>query len=257
MELDNQNAAPDVNEEVSSEPQAEAASEASKEPAIETKTDAEKYVPYDRFQEIIQQKNESSKQFEELSKRYRELEGKFNEFSKKPEPQTEDSFVQALKGINPEWAKSYQEVLGLKGLKKELEELKSWKSMSEQERNRSLAVSTLEKLQTEHKVDKFWHDNYIARLKDIDSRSPLSLDQLPSVYKKIHDEAMSYLEGQKRNALGQYTTAKKADASIPAAKKGEAPKAAPKKFEYSKDREEAMAQVVKRALDQSKAHRDS
>lgn len=247
----------DVQESVVS---SEAPSEASSEPnksseTVETKSPTEKYVPYDRFNEVIQQKNEHAKALEEQRKQFADLQAKFSEFSRPKEAPKANPLIERLKGIDPEfgkWAESQEKS------RAELEELRSWKSQSEQQRTAAEVSSSVEKLHTEYKVPAEARELYTDLLRSHAARieatgKVLGLQDLPNLYKQVHDS----LGKLNRTNLATYTQAKKVDATVPAQTKGPAPKVAPAKMKFSNNKDEARSQIVKAALEQFRAHKNA
>lgn len=237
-----------------------APSEAPSSPSISSESGSqsaapEKYVPYDRFNEVIQQKNEHSKALEESRKKFSELEARFKEFSTPKEAAKANPLIERLKGIDPEFGK-WAEAQEKKAV--ELEELRTWRSESEQKRVAAEISTSVEKLHSEYKVPAEARELYTDLLRSHATRieatgKVLGLQDLPNLYKQVH-ESLGKLN---RSTIASYTTAKKADAATPALKKGEAPKSAPAKPKFSNNKEEARSQIVKSALEQFRAHKNS
>lgn len=244
--------------EVSTESPSETPSapeKSSQSPAPQESKTAEKYVPYERFQEIIQQKNEFVKRLEEHEARYKALEDRFNK--PKAEP-VEDKLVARLKGIDPEFAERFEK---LNGSLAELESLKQWKAQADQERIRSDAQNELNRLHSEYKVSKDEQD-YVKDLVQLrvqrleaGGRS-LSVKDLAGVYKDVVETQNKMYEVRKRTTIANYAAEKKST-TTPALKKGDAPKPAQKPMKYSTDREEAKAQIIKQTMERVRAAKQS
>lgn len=247
----------DVSPEQSSAAPVETVQESSApEKSSETKTSSEKSVPYERFQEIIQQKNEFLKRFEESDRRYQELQSKFAEFSKpKPEVPKENPLLARLKSVDPEFGKWAEEQ---EARASKLAELEQWKATAEQNRLRDEVVNTVEKLHMEHKVSNEDKEIYNSLLRQTATSIEatgrmLSPKDLPGLYKQVHELISKRDEARERARLASYTTTKKADSSTPTSKKGSEPKKQAKQEQLSRDPEERRAQIVKRALEQHRA----
>lgn len=247
----------DVQESVvSSEAPSEASSEPSKssEP-VETKSPTDKYVPYDRFNEVIQQKNEHAKALEEQRRQFADLQAKFNEFSKVKESPKSNPLIDRLKGIDPEfgkWAEAQEKS------RAELEELRSWKSQSEQKSNAAEISRSVETLHSEYKVPAEARELYTDLLRSHAARieatgKVLGIQDLPHLYKQVHDS----LGKLNRSNLATYTQAKKTDSTVPTQTKGPAPKVAPGKIKFSNNKDEARSQIVKAAMEQFRAHKNA
>lgn len=240
--------APDVSAESSP------ATESTEAPAVsqETAPKQEQYVPYERFKELVEQKNEFSKKFEELEKRHKDYQSRFEQQDKASKgPSKDEQLLARLKGIDPEFAEFMQsqssKAAKVEALEQRLAEYDQRESARSQEAIRSQASSALEKLQGEHKVDKTIHEFYVARIKEMAQANPnLGLQDLPNVYKGLHDNMNKFLEAQKRTSLTEYSDTKKVDSKVPAQSKAPAPKTGTKT--YSKDpdqaRSEAKAEMV-------------
>jgi len=247
--------ASEVSTESPSETPSQPATPKTESPATQESKTSEKYVPYERFQEIIQQKNEFVKRLEEHEARYKALEERFNK--PKAEPQ-EDKLLARLKGIDPEFAERFEK---LNGSLAELEALKQWKAQADQERIRNEAQSELNRLHSEYKVPKdeqdYFKDLVQLRVQRLEaSGKPLTVKDLASVYKDVYETQNRMYEVRKRATIANYAAEKKSTAT-PALKKGDAPKAAPKKVAFSKDKEEAKAQIVKQYMEQVRAAKQS
>lgn len=218
----------------------------------------EKYVPYERFQEIIQQKNEFAKRQEELEARYKALEERVSRPREEPKPKTESEIVKKFKAVGPEfgtWAEQ------LESSQQELVALREWRAQAEQERIRGQAESELNRLHSHFKVpadeQDYFKDLLQLKVQRIEAGGRmLGIKDLESVYKEIHDSENKRYEARKRATIANYASSKKAD-STPASSKGVAPKQVPTKVKYSTDREEAKAQIIKQALEQHRAAKNS
>lgn len=243
--------------EVSTESPSETPStptKANESPVTQESKTTEKYVPYERFQEIIQQKNEFVKRLEEHEARYRALEDRMKP---KVEP-TEDKLLSRLKGIDPEFAERFEKLNSSLG---ELETLKQWKAQAEQERVRSEAQSELSRLHNEFKVPSdeqdYFKDLVQLRVQRLEAGGRhLSVKDLASVYKDVYDTQNKMYEVRKRATIANYTADKKSTAT-PSLKKGDAPKATQKPQQFSRDREEAKAQIIKQTMERVRAAKQS
>lgn len=238
----------------SSSPSQEAAAPAQEAPKQEANP---QFIPYERFKEINDTKNEFQRRFEEQEKKLQEFQSRLSESSKQQEAvkSKEQALVERLKGIDPEfgsWAEQQE------AARKELSELKAWRAQAEQQRIQTEARSTLDKLHSDHKVAPEARRMYDAMIANIATQNPhLGPKDLPSVYKTVHDEVSKFLEATKRATIAEYSSGKKQDSSVPSQAKGVAPKAASKPQAFSSDPEEARMQVVQRAIERARAHRAS
>lgn len=228
----------------------------SEAPATQESKTADKYVPYERFQEIIQQKNEFVKRLEEHEARYKALEDRMNR--PKEEPKKENPLLGRLKTIDPEfgtWAEQ------MEASRTELQALREWRTQAEAERTRSEAQNEVSKLHAQYKIPDDLKDHYNMYLRNEVSKleasgRALSVKDLPSIYKSVHDSLNKVFESQKRATIANYAVSKKTDAT-PTLKKGEATKSTPTKFKFSKDPEEARSQIIKQTMERVRAAKGS
>lgn len=214
----------------------------------------EKYVPYDRFNEVINQRNEREKAYAEQAKQIAELRDQLVKLSTPKETPKENKLVSELKQVHPEFAKWVEEQ---DLTRKELSDLRQWKQQYEAQASQREVMGALDKLHADHKVSADTQQIYNALLKARAdaleaSGAKLGIKDLPNLYKEVHES----LNKLGRSNLTSYTAAKKPDAAIPSPKKGEAAKPATKKVQFSKDKETARSQIVKAALEQFRAHKN-
>lgn len=248
--------ASDVSAESSSETPS-SPEKTSEAPVTQEGKSTEKYVPYERFQEIIQQKNEFVKRLEEHEARYKALEERVSRPREEPK-KAENPLLGRLKGIDPEFGQWAEQ---MEASRAELQALRDWRTQAEAERTRAEAQNELSRLHTQYKVSDDLKEHYNMFLRNEVSKieasgKVLGIKDLASIYKSVHENVNKVFETQRRANIANYATSKKTDAT-PALKKGEAPKQAPGKFKYSKDPEEARAQIVKQTMERARAAKNS
>lgn len=216
----------------------------------------EKYVPYERFQEVIKQRNESDERFKAYESRLKAFEDRSRQ---QAEPKkAENPLLGRLKSVDPEFGSWAEKV---EAAQAELQELRQWRSQAEAERNRSEAQTELNRLHSEYKVPEDLKETYRLFLKEqvtkLESeRGPLTVKDLAGVYKTVHDTVGKAFESRKRAEIANYATAKKTD-STPAVKKGALTKPATQtKPKFSNDKEEARAQILKQVMSQARASKN-
>lgn len=239
----------DVSSEQSSpSPESQSAPKAAPAPA-EAVSKEPPFHEHPRFKEIINKNNEYSQRLQDYEKRFQELSGKLEQSTPKA-PTPESKLIERLKGVDPEFGQFMEQQHATRAqLEAKLQAMEQWKASQEQNTYRGQITSSLEKLHTEHKVPEAVRELYEAQLERIAKANPhLSLQDLPNVYKGIHEKFNGYMESVKRDTLSSYTTSKTKDASIPSAPKGTTPKPGTSKIEYSKDPAEARKQIVERTM---------
>lgn len=202
-----------------------------------------------RFKELINQRNEFSQRLQEYEKRFQDIDGKISKNTPKEET-PESKLIQRLKGIDPEfgsWAE--QQHTAKMQLEKDLAEQKQWRQNYEANNQKTQINSSLEKLHTDNKVPAPMREFYEAALRQVALNNPnLRMNDLPGVYKTIHDKFSKFMETEKRSTLASYSQDKTKGSAVPASSKGPSPKSGTSKVEYSKDPQEARKQIVERAM---------
>lgn len=243
----------DASEQVSSEPADDTSSPEgeSKQAAPEQQTPKEPpFHEHPRFKEIIEQRNQASKLTQELQAKITKLEQQMQSASK---PAVKDEFVEELAKLNPAWAKRLQDmdVSNQRTLQLE-QELQSFR----QEQTRQQAVGEVNRLHEENKVSPELRELYNNQL-DAMARAGLlrTVEDVSTQYKKLHADYTKMLDSVKKSERESYVTSKKGDSKIPASSpKTSSTGPAKQKVSYSKDPEEARAQMAQRFV---KATRES
>jgi hypothetical protein len=258
-ELENQEQLNSDVSESSSETQEQAADQKSVEdgtadPTQKQQTDNSKYVPYDRFQEVIAQKNELAAQAKQLQEQYTRLDSQIQQMNKGNLSKTqEDALISRLKGIDPEFGGRIEQ---MHSRLSQVDSLTQRLASFEQNQLRSQAENAVKGLHEQYKVPENMRNFYRDALEAAENRGELkNVGEIPNVYKKVHDQFAAVIEATKRSERESYVKAKAPDSKLPTSQpKGKQP--APQqgnKAQYSKDPEEARAQLVARYLKTSKA----
>ncbi len=248
------------NEQVSTDENASGnSSESQSETAGAEGTQQTKETPFHehpRFKELVEQKNQFATQLQERSTRYErelsELKGQLEKLNTPKTPEAKNALIERLKGIDPEfgaWAEKQEATA------KELQELRDWKAQTSQTTQQQTVNSELDKLHAEHKVPKELQGMYKAQIAEMARANPnLKMQDLPVVYKQLHNQINKYLDNRDKEKLAGYTKSKTADSNIPTgAQRGVAPTPNGKKPEWSKDPEEARGQLVSRIMNKVRA----
>lgn len=252
IEIENESG---VESEVSPEPQ----TESQPEPQAAAPAAAEKEVPFHehpRWKEVMEERNAERQARAQMEQRLAEMQRQVQEAQKPKSTQPDFKEVSAkmqerLRGIDPEY-QQYMSMLEQQALSAR-EELQAFRE--EQFVNR--AVSRFDELNKTNGVPEEVAGLYKAQLDQLYREGKIrDLDSLEKAYKGIHEPFNKLLEAREKAALDKYTSAKKADATKPAAQpkgKPASPNQAPKTFANPQDRKAAMvADVVK----QLRASRD-
>lgn len=223
----------------------------------------EKQLPFHehpRFKELVEQKNQFKQQFEMSSRQLQEMQRQLEEFKRSQEasrPKPQDALMERLKGIDPEFAEKFGKINEVDTLKSELQELKQFREEQAAQARTARVQSNMDKLFTENKISAEMRDIYEAQIAREAQKNPnIGIDDLPNVFKNVHEKMSKLLESTKRETTKNYVVNKQSAAAKPLAQpKG---KAAPngKPQQYSKNPEEARAQLVQNILKQTKAEKD-
>ncbi len=223
--------------------------------------DTEKYVPYDRFQEVIAQKNQEAQLARELSNKYAQLEGRFQEIQARLTPKQEDALLVEMKKHNPEFASRFEQMTTKLAKFDELEKrLQSYDDRFQQGDMQSFkkdAVSTIQALHSENKVTPELVNLYNSQL-DLRYRSGelKNIDDVRSAYKQVHDTYTKLIDGITRSTTQKYAQVKKEDTKAPTSQSKGKPAVAKGKDEWAKDPEAARAQIVKKYLASRSVEKD-
>jgi hypothetical protein len=211
---------------------------------------AAKEPPFHEHPRWIERQNELNAERQaraELERRVAEMQRRFEESQKPKSTQPDFKEISAkmqerLKGIDPEY-QQYMSLLEQQALAAR-EELAQFRE--EQFVNR--AVSRFDELNKQNSVPKEAEALYKAQLDQAYSQGRIrNLQDLENVYKSIHEPFMKMLESREKAYLEKYTTAKKADATKPAAQpKGKAasPSQGPRTFANDQQRKAAIVADV-------------
>lgn len=238
--------------EVTSAPSTDSSQTTHQHNASESQPKPDTQTPFHehpRFKELVEQKNQFAEQSRKMEAQLAEMQRQLQ--ASKPAPaKPADPMLERLKGIDPEFA-AYMEKLS--GTQAELQGLREWKQQLESDRIRTEAISTVNKLHSENKVPKELQDVYNTMIESRIVKMPNArIDDIPKVFKEVHEMYSKIIDGVKRSERESYLTGKKQDAAIPAPTKGK-PVTPSGKFEWSKNPDEARSQMVKRIMKMSKA----
>lgn len=202
----------DAQTEVSSEPQNQAveSSQAAPQEQQDTKTqDNTPFHEHPRFKELIEEKNAYRKEIDDLKRQMQQ----FSQKSASTQQEEKDALIERLKSIDPEFGERFAQ---LNGASRELQELKAWKQSMEAQSVRDRAIASINSMHTEHKVPQELQSLYQDAIEAEARRNPqMGLQDLPKVYKSIHERFSKYLDTVKRSDRESYVKDKAQDAKAP------------------------------------------
>lgn len=218
------------------------------------KEDPEDKVPFHKHPRWIERDNELKSEREArkgLEDRYAQMEAQLRQLSSPKVEKPSSKFVSDLEAISPEYGKWAREQ---EAMREEFQRMQQWRSQSETQAMQQQALSTVTNLHDQNKVPKE-HQAWINdRLQAAEQNGRLkTLQDLPTVYKSIHDEYKSFVDTIKRGERESYVTAKKESNASPSPQKKGTPVQSGKVAEWSKDPLEARQQLIDRILKQTKA----
>lgn len=255
-ELVSENISSETNE-ASPEPQ-ESGSENKPEGAVEAKAEAKPtetpFHEHPRWKEMLEQRNQSTEEAKMLRAEMARMQSQLQEFSKPKTADKRTGMLEYLKGINPE----FSDFLGTEfASQKDVSELKQMLQEAKEQQFRTAALSEVTKLHTDNKVDAALQQKYNTELEYAYATGRIkNIADISSVYKSVHEGYTKMLEELRRKDRETYVASKKTDAKTPNTQPKGSPAVNKSKVQYSRDPEEARAQMMKRYLEISKASND-
>lgn len=244
----------DVTQETSSESQPDA------QPEQQAAAPQEKEVPFHehpRWKEVMEERNAERQRAQALEARLAEMDRRYQELSKprsdKPDFESvRTKMAERLKGIDPEF-QSYMQLLEEQALNAN----KTVESIREERLVENLK-SKFDELAAKSSLNPALKDLYFSKM-DAEYRAGnlRSAEALEKAFKSIHEPYSKHQEELKRQAIEEYTKAKKADATKPTGQpKGKAP--TPGKTDLSKMSPQEQRQFMnKQIVNQLRAGRET
>jgi hypothetical protein len=201
----------DVSNEVSSEPQStgQETPEAQQASGEQKQQDNTPFHEHPRFKELIEEKNAYRRELDEMKRQLQTMQTPRSEKTQ----EEKDALIERLKSIDPEFGERFAQ---LNMTAKELQELKAWKQSMETQTVREKAINSINSLHSEHKVPKEMQDFYNAAIEAEARNNPrMGLQDLPQVYKAVHERFSKYLDTVKRSERESYVKDKTQDAKAP------------------------------------------
>ena len=258
-ELD-QSDAVEEQQEVSSEPteSSEGESQDSTQTEQQETRSQPQPVPFHedpKVQDYIQRQTE--KQMRELQRTYdmqlQQLKSQFEQQSR-PTQTKEDALLARLKGIDPEFGDRFAK---LDTAAQKLEQFEQWQKQQEARQSYDRAMNEVSRLHSENNVPDELKPFYNARIQELASSDPsLSLNDLPEIYKQVHDQFVDVVNTIRREERSSYVTEKQKVAKAPTSQAKGQPVTPGKKPQFSKDPVEARNQLIQRVLKTARSEND-
>ena len=215
-----------------------------------------KPVPYSRFKEINEQSKEYAAKLAAMEQKLASLTQQRQQPTQTTTPKVDKhgKLLDRLQGIDPEFGEYNREIADKLA---RLEKLEANYQKQEAEGTRRQANEALSKLYTEHKVSGEDQEIYEARIRALAADGKIkSLDELPQAFKEVHDKYTKYIDSIRRSERAKYVTDKAKDASKPTSQPKGQPTKGPAPKQFSMDREEAKAELVKSIMAKRRAASD-
>lgn len=247
----------DASSEGSSEPQQSSSPSADTKPADQPNQELTN-VPFHehpRFKELVEQKNQALAAQKDYEQRVGQMESQLKLLNDgKLSQKQEDALISRLKGIDPEFGARIEK---LNSALPTIEALQNKLQAMERQSFEEKAISQVNSLHDQFKVSKELKDLYNAQLYMAEQQGRIkSINDIPNVYKAIHESFSKILDGVKRTERESYVADKKKDNKVPTSQPKGKPALPDNKFKYSKDKEAAKAEVVSRYLKMSQQEGD-
>ncbi len=216
------------------------------------KTEEAPFHEHPRFKELVEERNQWKTKSSEYERRMADLDRRLQDLSKPktidPAQAERQELMTRLKGIDPAFAKLMED---LSDKASRVDQVNQTVQEREAEYVRNTAMTQINAMHAENKVPKEFQDLIQNQIELAAMRDPrIGLHNLKEVYQKVHQSFNGVIEGVKRSERESYQKAKTTDSNAPVTQsKGSPAKPGSKPFEYSKNREEAKAQVTKQILE--------
>lgn len=235
--------------------QTQTESQAQPEKVAAEQSEQQKFVPYERFQELVHDRQERDNRLKEYEGRMSQMEKQFqSELARINQPTKEvNPFVAKLREIDPKYAEYIE---GLEGRTSKVDSLEKELQALRNESLRSQYTSMVGNLHESNKVPEalrpFIQESLDARVM---SGQVASLKEVNEAYKAEFEKFAKLLEATKRETTKSYAAEKTKDSSTPASQpKGKA--AGGKDVKASGSREDQLSQIAKLAVQKARAERD-
>ncbi len=246
---------------------------AGKTEGTQQQTDNTPFHEHPRFKELIESRSQLQSRVDELTNSRSGLESELQQMrqmleafqQKQAGPSKPEQFISRLEGIDKDLAdfvkQGYASQSEIAELKAQLDERIQSDRAREAAQYRDGVMKQISALHAEHKVDKDLHSYYQSEVMRIASENPnLRVNDLPNVYKQVHDTMSKYLDSRDRVKTKEYVVDKTKDGSVPASAKGGNPVGSKKADGKAPDgvnaRDYMRAQIVKNALRQHRGESD-
>lgn len=241
---------PESSEPVSNEVETQVNTEAQAKPEAPTTTES-KYVPYDRFQEMVRDRQEADKRYRALEERYSSLD---KELQGLKAPKSQDHpLISEMSKIDPRYGEY------LKNLEAKAAKFDTFEQDFNQYRQSQLISQYDNSIHALHEKNKVPEEirGFIKAQLDVKAlRGQINLAQVDSEYKAILDSYNKVFESREREATKKYVQERKKDASLPPSQPKGTAASGKSNVKFNGNREELLASVASSALTKARAAKD-
>ena len=215
----------------------------------------ERLDKHPRFREVIEQKNSFAKKIAEMERSHADVLAKLQALQQPQAPKAEDALLKQLQEANPEFASRFKQLMDRMQSVDSIEsEIKAFK----QQQSVQAAQNQFQSLLTEHKVPAEYAEIYDAMIRAEGAKNPkLSVQDLPDVFRSVHDRYSKIIDGVKRSVTESYVQSKTKDAKTPAPSARNTASTTTKEVKQSKDPYENRKNTVDDVLAELRAARNS
>jgi len=231
----------------------------------EQQTESTPFHEHPRFKELVEQKNQALAYQKQMEQQYKELQTQLQQIKESSTPKQKsefDTLISDLKQIDPRLANALETQMKSldenRSLKERLDKFERDAQESAQRAVVQNAVAKINSLHEANKVSPELKTMINDKLDLLYMQGKLNPQNVEAVYKEQHSAFKKYEDALTRSIRESYVADKKKDSATPTSQpKGQPAKTAPKKPNWSADKETAKQQVVSRFLKQQAANREA
>lgn len=231
-------------QETEQESKPEASQEASKQ---------EDSTPFHQHPRWIEREEQWKERFSQQEEATKAALQRLEQLEKQSTPQSqakEDALISRLKGIDPEFGGRIEQMWNK--LSKIDDYSAKFEQLEAKERN-AWVDNTFKNLCTENKLSPDMAKRYERELIAVYRQNPqMSTQELPKVFKQVHEDYTKFVEGIRRSDRESYVAAKKTESNIPASATKGKPVSATQSKALPTDPGERRQQMVKEILEESR-----
>lgn len=215
-----------------------------------------------RWKEVIEERKQYKEQLDEQRRLTQQLAEKLEQFEKSNPPQIQkDELLEQIRAVNPQFAERFeqmqQRLSSLDSVEEKIQQYEQSQKQQAIEQQRNLVQKQIADLHSEYKVPENLRERYQREVTAIAMNDPsLRIEDLPKVYKAVHEDYSKFLEGFKRETTQSYAQSKQKDAVPPTSSKSASASKSTSNPKGVVDRDEMLKSIVDNALHRRRAQQD-